>query len=311
MSQIIYTNDEMAYDENNQQITHMQPASPMTQETTTIHYVPSRNVSNWEMTSASFPERWDDNGYAFYYNTSPSRQQQPSSYYLDGSNGDYSYYNGSYENQMNLSQYRSYPKVEYESEWEQPRPVIVNRRNNEAMKQFMQRNSGGGCTVMQPAQRERVATPRSDYPQRFHPHFMEYPPEFQRGSCHQLYSPEYVTEQPYVTMNIPEGNASVSYEIVQQQPYEAATLENNFTTCESNPVIVTPTDLVQNQSTSQIHESQTSANKEVDNDKYDREKSVLEKQWRTSADERHEIVNKILELENEVAKASNTNDNKD
>ena len=70
MSQIIYTNDEMAYDENNQQITHMQPASPMTQETTTIHYVPSRNVSNWEMTSASYPERWDDNGHAFYYNTS-------------------------------------------------------------------------------------------------------------------------------------------------------------------------------------------------------------------------------------------------
>ena len=46
-----------------------------------------------------------------------------------------------------------------------------NSRNNEAMKQFMKRNSGGGCVIMPPSQRERVATPTSDYRQKFHPRF--------------------------------------------------------------------------------------------------------------------------------------------
>ena len=149
----MYTNDTMSYtngtnESYQENVQYLQPASPSNQETTTVHHIPLHD-GTWNKT------------YETYYEADFTPQ---SSYFPDQTSTGY--YN-QYVNQVEQRRW-TYPPS-FELQWE-PTPILSNSRNNQAMKQFMQRNSGGGCTVMQPTQRERVATPRSDYLQRFHPH---------------------------------------------------------------------------------------------------------------------------------------------
>ena len=142
-------------------------ASPEKQETATIHHIPSDQVSFGPIYDNSNHE----NTYVVLDNSSHENLSTtyPSYVYETPVNNSYPEYFNPW-NQVEQAHYWT-PPTSYEFQWEQPMPIMGNSRNNEAMKQFMKRNSGGGCVIMPPSQRERVATPTSDYRQRFHPRF--------------------------------------------------------------------------------------------------------------------------------------------
>ena len=142
-------------------------ASPKKQETATIHHIPSDQVSFGPTYDNSIYENTyvvlDNSPHETLNTTYPSYVYEPPVH-----NSCPEYFNP--WNQVDPANYWTTP-TSYEFQWEQPMPIMGNSRNNEAMKQFMKRNSGGGCVIMPPSQRERVATPTSDYRQRFHPMF--------------------------------------------------------------------------------------------------------------------------------------------
>jgi hypothetical protein len=184
-----YTNDAMSYTNDTNEsyqenVQYLQPASPTNQETTTVHHIPLQD-GMWDQT------------YETYYETDFT--PQPNYFPDQTSTGYYS----PYMNQVEQRRW-AYPSP-FELQWE-PTPILSNSRNNQAMKQFMQRNSGGGCIVMQPTQRERVATPRSDYLQRYHPQFTELQvtlPEEQSCTVNDTYN-VYINEQTDCSLGVPE-----------------------------------------------------------------------------------------------------------
>ena len=319
LNQNVLGYDSPTYDENNQQNTlYVPPASPMTQETTTIHYVPSNHVSNWEMNSSNNHGTWNGQGCDVYYDVAPPSQENQFIYYSNDTIGDSNYYNNPYISQVETRQYRPFQRASYKLDWEQPIPVILNQPQNQAMKQFMQRNSGGGCVVMQPTPRERVATPSSDYLQRFHPYCMDnqfslIPPEPQQGPFPETYSNVYMAEPPYCSTSLPETNLNVSHSGEDQQQRSTSpfnpTFNNNiypvtpseYIYLDTTPPVSNPNDIIPRFETpSNVEESDIQDNKEMDeNATKQNQKSNLEKR---ESEERHAILDKVLDiLENEAA----------
>ena len=297
MAEYMYTNDPMAYEENSQQTSYFPPASPMTQETTTIHYIPSNNVSDWETTSSNYQATRENYGPSSYYTIERPIQQQQVTYYSEDAYSNSAYYS-SYESPMQSRQYHSFPRVSYEVEWDQPTPVLINRRNNEAMKQFMRfGGSGGGCVVMQPTQRERVATPRPEYVQRFHPYHMDSqcsitPIEVNEGQSYNVYNNECVNEQQYFALNLPAESFNTTNLGEHQEQSEV-----------NNNISVYQEDTMLNTSTATSDEPQMVAENEETKAKNQNETSNLGP--RLSSDERNDIVNEVLSLEKEAANICN------
>ena len=293
MAEYMYTNDPVAYEENSQPNSYIPPASPMTQETTTIHYIPSNNVNDWDTSTSNYQATGDNYGHSSFYTIERPIQQQQITYYSEDAYSNSAYYSP-YQSQMQSRQYNSFPRVSYELEWDQPTPVLINRRNNEAMKQFMRfGGSGGGCVVMQPTQRERIATPRAEYVQRFQPYNMDSqlsitPIEINQGLHYNVCNNECVNEQQYFALNIPSESASINNFVEHQDQSEAI-----------NNISVYQADTIPNASTATTDESQMAAENEETKAQNQNEHSNLGP--RSSSDERNAIVNEVLSLEKEAA----------
>ena len=293
MAEYMYTNDSVAYEENSQPTSYVPPASPMTQETTTIHYIPSNNVNDWNTSTSSYQATIDNYGHPSFYTIERPIQQQQITYYSEDAYSNSAYYSP-YESPMQSRQYNSFPRVSYELEWDQPTPVSINRRNNEAMKQFMRfGGSGGGCVVMQPTQRERIATPRAEYVQRFQPYNMDSqcsitPIEINQGANYNVCNNECVNEQQYFAMNLPAESAIINNVEEHQDQSEVI---NNISVYQADTMPYT--------STAACDESQMAAENEETKAQNQNETSNLGP--RSSADERNDIVNQVLSLEKQAA----------
>ena len=278
-----------------EQAQYFEQVSPMNQETATIHHFPTPEYTSWNQT---YQEYYDS---MFVSTTTTPNEGEMYQHY------------GSYcPPSIHMEPIRCSCPTTYEIPWE-PMPILGNTRNNQAMKQFMQRNSGGGCTIMQPAQRERVATPRSDYRQMLYPKFTEN--QYTSQECQQVQLDNsynmVMTEEQYYSINAhPEMQHQVEgYGTGPQETYASNASIVGFHEDESQIICA---NLTMNQLSYDINDAPDANDTNADNqitysnaNRSDIEtQSVKTQSSRDSQEARNMVVDHILTLEEDTVRDS-------